>query len=124
MMLNATLPLGVHLDQCFGWMAGLAQALPYEQREKVNKIFQKLISAVGETEITVQIPAVHILCQACDSLRTQGKFDEVAIIEELIKVLKGEQQRVIVGSLDFHASGVANLDDELERMRKIMIAGK
>jgi hypothetical protein len=123
-MLEATLPLGVRLDQCFGWMAALAQAMPQEQRDQVRRIFQKLIAITEGAEITVNVPVVHILCQACDALRAQNKHAEVAIIEELIKAIKGEQQRVIVGHINLHAGSAANLDDQLERVRSIMIAGK
>lgn len=124
-MLHANLPLGVRLDLCFGWMQSLAQAMPdVEQRHAVMVLFQKLTSALGETEITVQVPMVHILCQACDDLRLRGKSEEVRIIEELIKALKGEEQRTVSGTLQLSAKNIAELDGRLEDLRKIITAGR
>lgn len=123
-MLHATLPLGVRLDQCFSWVAALAQSLPLDRRHPALSLLQKLIKQLGETEITVQAPLDHILCQTCDELRRQGKHEEVAEIEELIQYLKGGQQRVISGSFALSAKNLADLDGQLESLRKVLIAGQ
>lgn len=105
-------------------MAALAQSLPIERRESAMMIFRKLITALGETEITVHVPLDHILCQSCDSLRAAGKHEEVQIIEELVQVLKGGEQRVITGGFNLNARNLADLDGQLENLRKTLVAGK
>lgn len=121
-MLHATLPLGVRLDQAFGWMAGLAQSLPVEQRESVMVLLRKLLSQLGETEITVNVPIDHILCQTCDELRTKGKHEEVQLVEELVQAMKGQTVRVITGGFNLNAHALAHVDDTLEHLRRVLTA--
>lgn len=123
-MLHASLPLGIKLNQAFSWMAALAQSLPIEQRQAALQLFAKLHSLLGETEVTVNIPVDHILCQSADELRRLGKHEEVGVLEELVKTLKGNQKRVITGGFNFTAQNLADLDGQLEKLRKAIIAGQ
>lgn len=123
-MLNAQLPLGLKLDEAFGWMAAIAQSLPIERRNQAMGMFAKLVHSLGETEVTVTVPCDHILCQTCDELRKLGKHEEVQVVEELIQVLKGGESRLISGGFQLNARNLADLDGQLETLRKVIIAGQ
>lgn len=123
-MLHLTLPLGVKLDIALAWIAGLAQALPIDQREAAMVSIRQLISSLGETEITVNVPIDHVLCQTADSLRAMGKHEDVRVLEELVQTLKGQRQRVVTGGFQFNAQSLADLDGTLERVRKTIMAGR
>jgi hypothetical protein len=119
-MIKTTVPLGVRLDQMLVWIG--ASNKRGTQADVVAALCRKLISELGDAEITVQVPDDHILCQACDELRGRGKHEAVAMIEELVQALKGRESRVIAGSMDFTAQNISHLDDQLELLRKVVIA--
>jgi hypothetical protein len=102
-------------------MAALAQSLPIERREAALALFRKLLSSLGETEITVNVPVDHIICQTCDSLRAADKHEDVRVIEELVQVLKGEQPRLIQGAFQLNARNLADVDNQLEALRRVLV---
>jgi hypothetical protein len=118
MLIDRTLPLGVQLEHALAWIG--AVAANDARGPEIAAVCRRLMQELGGVEVTVQVPVVAILCDACDELRRRGQA--IDGIDELIRLLKGGQQRLVSGGLRFTAENVSRLDDKLEDLRKIVIA--
>jgi hypothetical protein len=120
-MLQHTLPLGLKLRDALAYIGTLALS---NGKGDAAVLARELISNLNETEITIQVPVDHILCQMADELRRQGQTEALEKLEALIRELKGNQPRVITGGFNLNAHSLAHLDDTLETLRKTITAAR
>lgn len=90
--------------------------------DAVSSACERVAALVGETRVDVEVPAAHLLCQACDEYRKRDDAEAVAAIEGLIRELKAGRNARIVGRLAFGVQSAGQIDDALETMRKVAIA--
>lgn len=113
------LKLGLKLREALAWIGAMAQA---EGNAEGATRAQELVNALPEdAEVTVDVPVVNGLVHAIDEYRAKGQTDVVEKIDELIKALKGPQQRVITGVLHFGARTPGEASKAIEQLHDTLV---
>lgn len=118
--IHRNLPLGLKLREVLAWIGSVAIA---DGRQDVAEKCRALVGQVGATEIDAMVPMLHLLCQACGYLRDHGEGEAAARVDEIVQLLKlNGGQRVIVGSIAFHAGSIAEVEAQAERIVQLAAA--
>lgn len=115
--LHKTLPLGIKLRDALAFVGTITK------NPDAAQLCHELIASLGDAEVTVQIPIVHVLCQSCDEFRAKSQPELVAIFERLIQVLKAGETQLITGTLRVSGQNPGELDRQLEKLRATMLKG-
>lgn len=113
MSLHRQLPLGIKLEEALGWIGTVARG---DGKQEAAELAFKLGSNIGATEITVHVDAAHILCQACDELRSRGENEAVAELEKIIRAMK-DAPRIVQGNLILHPGTPGEVEKQLDAAR-------
>ena len=125
-VLDAPIILGVPIAQAVAWIGTHAQT---NGRPEAARRCAKLVSQLGDTEIEIKVPAVHVLCQAIDYLREKQRefelIDELQRVVDLLKgaildegiVIKAGAPRVVSGTIHLVTDNAAR---EIERVAKAL----
>lgn len=95
-----------------------ARAMPDGGRALAE--LQACARVVPNAKVVLEIPAIDLLCAACDTMREQENGHAVATLERLIVTLKAGKKRRVIGT--FHTApvqSIGELDDRLELIRKL-----
>lgn len=116
--LNAPIKLGVPLREAISWVGVFAGRDGTAEGHEVAHLCEGLAKKHGpDAEVTIDIPAVDILCRLADGLREMGAHEDVKTIDAIVMLLKRGEPRVIKASLGFTARTVGELDGKLESIR-------
>jgi len=116
--LHKTLPLGIKLRDALAFVGTITT------KPDAAQICHELIASLGDAEVTVQVPIVHVLCQSCDEFRTKAQPEIVSTFERLIQVLKAGEIQLITGTLHIAGQNPGELDRQLEKLRATMLKGR
>lgn len=101
----------------------LAEDAERKGRPDVAALCKDAVAKGAVGPIVVHVPAVHVLCQACDLFRAQGKPDVVEALERLVAAAKA-RPRVVTGTMHVgHVTNERELDAAIERMRAEILQG-
>lgn len=116
--LHKNLPLGLALREALAFVGALSMQ---DADHDAVAMCADLVRALDGKEVIAQVPVVHVLCQACDSLRAEGDpGGYVAKIEALVAHLKRGQNRVITGTVNLNAADPFELESRLVTLHKQM----
>ena len=118
--IHRELPLGMKLREVLAWIGSVALA---DGRPDVADRCRALVGDVGDTEIDAHVPMLHLLCQACGFLRDQGEVEAAGRVDEIVQMLKRDGgDRIVLGSIAFHAGSIAEVEQQAERIVRLAAA--
>lgn len=84
----------------------------------------ELAAKCGAVSVPFRIPAADLVCAMVDESRRRGDEEMTDALEHLVQRLKQGHNRMISANVSLGGVGsVAQLDDRLEQIRKILIQG-
>lgn len=120
---HSNVPLGLKIQEVLGWIGLVAQSEKTAASHKAAVLCADIGMKIDPEEtVTIQIPIVHILCQLCDYFRSVHDSERVKKVEEVVKLLKGQEERIIQGTISLNPTSINQLDDQLEHLRKIIVS--
>ena len=98
--LYKSLLLGVGVREALSWIAIWADQ---EGNKLAAQRCMELRASFEEgRELNAHVQSVQFLCHLCDALRTWGEPEAVAKVEEIVKLLKNNKPRSIVGTINYN----------------------
>jgi len=121
--LYRVLELGVKTREALSWIAIWADQ---EGNKLAAQKIMELRAAYDEAhECNAHVQAVNYFCHLCDALRASGDLEAVAKVEEILKLLKNNKPRTIVGTVNYNIkpADIERLAVKLEARAKALQTG-
>lgn len=102
-------------------LGDLAQVAVFDGKGDAGQLAQHLAGDIGDVLVSVPLAAEQILCAVADELRSRGMTDKLAKLEELVRVIKAGQNRLIIGRFELNVGNAPTLeqiDAALEQQRR------
>lgn len=108
------------------WSVNLQAALALVAEQAIGTearcLCSEIAASVAETRVVLPVPAVVLLCEACEDARRRGDQELTEKLERLVAALKRGESRRIVATLGYHLADPSRIDDALEDVRRVVIA--